>query len=285
MCRVGVFVVVFCLLGSAPAAAEDGAAQRIVSLAPHLTELVFSAGAGERLVGVVSHSDYPPAALGLTRIGDAFQVDYEAIVGLAPDLVLAWEGGNPTQIIDRLRGLGLHVETFAPLRLEDVAAHLRRIGELAGESHQANLVADEYLLALAGLRRDYSSRRPVRVFYQISFEPLYTVGGRSYINQMIELCGGRNVFAGLRELAAVVGLETVLERDPELILAGLDSPQQLSTQWSRWRDVSAVARNNLAVVNPSLTGRASLRLVDGARQICTVLDEVRSTAAYPAPSR
>lgn len=279
------WLVFCCLFGFARAGAAEHAARRIVSLAPHLTELAFSAGVGERLVGVVSFSDYPPAARELPRIGDAFQVDYEAIVGLRPDLVLAWVGGNPAQVIERLRGLGLNVETFAPLRLEDIAAHLRRIGELAGEPRQANAVADEYLQTLAGLRSDYAARDPVRVFYQISFEPLYTVGGRSYITQMIELCGGRNVFAGLRELAAVVGLEAVLERDPELIVAGLDSREQLAGQWSRWHDVTAVATNNLAVVDPSVTGRASLRLVDGARQICAAVDEARSATAYSAPSR
>ncbi len=243
------WLVFCCLFGFARAGAEEQSARRIVSLAPHLTELVFSAGVGQRLVGVVSFSDYPPAARELPRIGDAFQVDYEAIVGLRPDLVLAWAGGNPAQVIERLRGLGLNVETFAPLRLEDIAAHLRRIGKLAGEPRQANAVADEYLQTLAGLRSDYAARDPVRVFYQISFEPLYTVGGRSYITQMIELCGGRNVFAGLRELAAVVGLEAVLERDPELIVAGLDSREQPC------RSMVAMARRDRCCKQQSRRGR------------------------------
>lgn len=285
MRRLFTLLVFCCLLGSPSAKAENTTARRIVSLAPHLTELVFSAGAGRWLVGAVSYSDYPAAARKVPRIGDAFQVDYEAIVGLRPDLILAWEGGNPAQIIERLRGLGLQVETFAPLRLEDVAAHLRRIGDLTGQLQPANEHADRYLEVLTGLRREYSRRSPVRVFYQISFEPLYTVGGRSYITQMIELCGGHNVFEGIRELAAVVGIEAVLERDPELIIAGLDSVEDLATEWSRWRDIAAVATNNLAVVDPSLTGRASLRLMDGARQICTALDKARRTQVDSPPSR
>lgn len=279
----GTLVLLF-LAGSA-AASDPPPAQRIVSLAPHLTELVFSAGAGERLVGVVSYSDYPPAARELPRVGDAFSVDFETVVALRPDLVLAWEGGNPGPIIERLRSLGLQVETFAPVQLDDVARHLRRIGVLTGNEPEADRAAGEYLRTLDRLRTRYSGRRPVRVFYQVSSEPLYTVGGRSYINQIIDLCGGRNIFAGLEELAAVVSLEAVLTRDPELIIAGTSSVGALSDQWARWPRVSAVAAGNLEVVDSSLTARASVRLMDGASKVCEALESARISLGYSVPSR
>jgi iron complex transport system substrate-binding protein len=280
----GATLLLLFLAGSA-AASGPPPVRRIVSLAPHLTELVFSAGAGERLVGVVSYSDYPPAARELPRVGDAFSVDFETVVALRPDLVLAWEGGNPGPIIERLRSLGLRVETFAPVELDDVARHLRRIGSLTGNESEADRAAGEYLRTLDRLRARYSGKRPVRVFYQVSSEPLYTVGGRSYISQIIDLCGGRNIFAGLKELAAVVSLEAVLTRDPELIIAGTNSAGALSDQWARWPGVSAVAAGNLEVVDSSLTARASVRLMDGAGKVCEALESARISLGYSVPSR
>lgn len=250
-------------------------APRIVSLAPALTELAYAAGAGDRLVAAVAYSDYPEAARELPRIGDAFHVDYERLAELQPDRILAWEGGNPASMLERLESLGYTVDRFSPRTLEDVAEHLTRIGRIAGSDDVAGRVAANYLAGLGRLRSDFSGLATVSVFYQISFWPLYTVGGDHYISQMIDLCGGRNVFEDLEVLAAVVDLEAVLAREPQLILGGALEEEELRGQWRQWPLLRAVRDDNLAVVDPDLTARASVRLLEGARAICRAVDRVR----------
>jgi len=156
-------------------------AQRIVSLAPHITELLFSAGAGGRIVGVVEYSDYPPAAKKLPRVGAYNAVDMERILALRPDLVIAWASGNPPALIEQLRSLGLTVFLSEPRSLEDVASNLERFGQLAGTQTTAQAAADEFRRRLQALRVRYSDRKPVSVFYQIWHRPLMTVNGEHLI--------------------------------------------------------------------------------------------------------
>lgn len=254
----------------------DTPARRIVSLAPHLTELVYSLGAGDRLVGTVAHSDFPEAARELPRVGDAFRLDFERIAVLRPDLVLAWEGGNPAALVSRLQRLGFRVERFATREPEDVALNLKRLGALTGRGEVAAEVAGAYLEGLEALRVEHLHRPRLAVFYQVAHEPLYTVGGGHYISRLLELCGGRNVFAALTQLAPVVSLEAILDADPELIVAGARDLEELRRQWSAWPGLAAVRWGNLAVVDPDLTGRASTRLLAGAVALCAAVDAARN---------
>jgi len=260
------------LLGAAGPASATPPASRIVVLAPHLAEIVWAAGAGDRLVGVVEWSDYPEPVRDLPRVGNAFSIDDERIAGLEPDLVIAWAGGNPTQVIERLRGRGYRVEAFATSGLEDVAEQLLAVGRLAGTEAQAGAAAAGYRDTLASLRAAQEGKRPVRVFYQVSARPLYTVGGDQVITRVLSLCRGENVFSDLGQLAAVVDLEAVVARDPEAILAsdGADL-----AGWDRWPELAAVRRGNLFTVDGDLIARPSPRLLDGAAQVCERLDAAR----------
>ena len=192
---------------------------RIVTLAPHLTELVFAAGAGEHLVGVSAYSDYPPEALEIAVVSDAFTVDQEQLAVLAPTLILAWDGGNPQSLIDELSASGYRVEAIRTHGLSDIPAAVERIGELAAREPEAAEVARELRQGIADLRERYSQSSPVSVFYQVSSRPLYTVGGSHYISDIITLCGGRNVFEDLGELALAVSVEAVIDRNPDVLLA------------------------------------------------------------------
>jgi iron complex transport system substrate-binding protein len=262
---------------------SDEPAQRIITLSPHLTELVFTAGAGDQLVGVVAYSDYPDAARSLPRIGDAFRLDYEAIAELSPDLILAWRSGNPRGTQDRLRELDYRLVAMEPTRLEDVAAHIREIGALAGTSDVANTAADAYVAGLADLRQQYETVSLVRVFYQVSAQPLLTVSRRHVIGQALELCGGENVFADLTELTPVIGVESVLDAGPEVIIASrsgtMDGQAEPLSVWKSWPSVPAVAADNLYIANADLLSRASVRLLDGIRQVCDLLDLARAKSA------
>ena len=251
-------------------------AARIVSLAPDLTELVYDAGAGRTLVGTVSYSHYPPVARKLPRVGDAFSVDLERLLALRPDLVLAWAGGTPQFLIERLRALKLPVLVIGTRRLVDIAHNLELIGRITGHYAQAQAAAKEYLDGLESLRRKYAERTPVRVFYEISSMPLYTVGGRQIISRMIELCGGRNIFGELHALAAPVSLGAVLVRDPQAIVTGADSAAAVRLkEWRRWPQVSAVRTGSLFSIPGDLLARATPRILQGGKQLCEDLEKAR----------
>lgn len=246
---------------------------RVVSLAPHLTELVYTAGAGDALVGVVEYSDFPPAARDIPRVGDAFRVDYEALARAAPNLVLAWQGGNPAALIEDLSARGYRVEALRTGELGNIAANLRRIGALTGSERQAGRAADEFLAELADLRERHAQARPLRVFFQVARQPLYTVSDRHAIGQILSLCGGRNVFGSLPSLAPGVAVESVVAADPEVLLTtGAESELD---DWQRFATMSAVAHGHVYGVTPDLIARDSVRILQGAREICAHLEDAR----------
>lgn len=249
---------------------------RIVSLSPHLTEIAFAAGAGEFLVGVVEYSDFPDDARNIPRIGDAFQLDYERLAELRPDLILAWDTGNPVAMIQQVKRLGYRVEVITTTVPSDVETALLQIGRLAGTEATATAAADRFRHAVDAITAEYSDSRAVTVFYQIAVRPLYTIGGNHYISRLIELCGGRNIFSSLASPAAAVGFESVIDRDPEVILAGDDIPDDPFAKWKKWPQMRAVESQNLYKVRANLISRATPRSVEGARDICTALNEARA---------
>jgi iron complex transport system substrate-binding protein len=256
----------------------DRPARRVITLAPHLAETLFAAGAGDRLVGTVDYSDYPEAARSVPRIGGYSRLDLEAVVALEPDLIIAWQTGNAPASIDKLRDFGLPVYISQPDRLEDVAGEIERLGRLAGTSAVADAAARQLNARLAGLRERYGNRPVVRAFYQIWKQPLSTVGGKQIISSVIRLCGGENVFGDLETIAPVVSVEAVLAADPEAIIAsGMDEarPEWLD-DWTHWPTLTAVVRGNLFFVPPELIQRHTPRLLDGAEQICRHLETARS---------
>jgi iron complex transport system substrate-binding protein len=256
-------------------------AERIVTLAPHLAETLFAAGAGDRLVGAVDYSDYPEAAKKAAKIGGYSRLDLETIVALKPDLIIAWLSGNTPSSIEKLRAFGFPVYVSQPDRIEDIAGEIERLGRLAGRSEAADAAARRFTERLASLRETYGKRPAVRTFYQIWKQPLSTVGGRQIISSVIRLCGGENVFDGLRTIAPVVTVEAVIAANPEAIIAsGMDEarPEWLD-DWKRWPAIEAVARGNLFFVPPELIQRHTPRLLDGAEQLCRALETARSRRA------
>lgn len=258
---------------------SGGPAQRIVSLAPHLTEMAYAVGAGDRLVGAVEFSDYPAAARELPRVGDAFRVDYEVLASLAPDLVLAWRTGNPPALLERLRSLGYRVEEFEAVTLDSLAEQLLRLGEYAGTGEAAARAAAALRSGLQALRDRYRAAASLRVFYQVAREPLFTVSNRHVIGQMIQLCGGVNVFGDLAELTPVVGIEAVLDAAPEVILIGAAAAGQSGRgDWSQWSALPAARTGDIYPIDADLVSRPGPRVVLGAKQVCDVLAAARGRA-------
>jgi iron complex transport system substrate-binding protein len=256
-------------------------ARRIVSLAPYITELVFAAGAGDRLVGVSEYSDYPDAARSIRRIGGGAGIDLEAVVALAPDLVIAWQSGNPSQPVSRLRELGLRVFISEPRHLPDITNSLRRFGRLAGTGAVATRQSIDFEQRYEQLNRRYSGREPVSVFYQVWDRPLMTVNGQHLISDVIRLCGGRNVFAGLPALAPQITTEAVLAANPEVIVAagGEEPAEDVLAHWKRWPGLAAAVNNYLYVIDRDLMVRQTPRILQGAGQLCSLLDKVRANKA------
>ncbi|MDP2881801.1 MAG: cobalamin-binding protein [Azonexus sp.] len=253
-------------------------AKRIVTLAPHAAESLYAAGAGDKLVGTVDYSDYPPEAKKVPRVGGYSRIDLEAVAALKPDLVLAWESGNNMTQVDKLRTLGLTVYISQPNTIEHVAEQLERLGQLAGTETVANAAAEQFRKRLAAIRSSNGSKPKVRVFYQIWKTPLMTVGGPQIISDAIKLCGGENVFGHLKQMAPNVTVEAVLEADPEAIVAtGMgDAKPEWLHDWDKWTRMTAVKRGNLFHINPDIMQRHTPRILDGTEKLCAHLDVARS---------
>lgn len=244
--------------------------QRIISLTPHLTELLFAVGAGAQVVGADSASDYPEAARTLPRVGDYSRINFERILALKPDLVLVWVGGNRAADIHGLREMGLPVLHTQATRLDDVARLLRLIGQASGNAVAGEKAAQAYSTRLAALQVRDGQKRPVSVFYQVWDRPLMTVGGGHWISDALVLCGARNVFADLRGLSPVVSREAVLSRAPELIVGGSDAPD-VRHSWQRFASLPAVKNDAFVQVDSDLLHRPTPRLIEGVAGLCVAV--------------
>ncbi|MGI8739050.1 MAG: cobalamin-binding protein [Gammaproteobacteria bacterium] len=252
-------------------------ARRIVSLSPHITELLFAAGAGARVVGTVEYSDYPPAARVIPRIGNYGAVNLEALLALRPDLVVAWGSGSPAALVQRLRDLGVPVYVTEPRRLADIADHIARLGHLTGTAVIAQAATDDFRRRLRALRGRYAADSEVSVFYEVWHAPLTTVNGAHLISKVMRLCGGRNVFADLPMLAPQINIESVLARDPDAIIVSgtADARPDELQNWREYPELRAVAAGHLYFIDPDLIQRHTPRILDGAEVMCGQLERVR----------
>jgi len=260
-----------------------GPAKRIITLAPHAAESLFAAGAGDKLVGTVDYSDYPPEAKKLPRVGGYSRIDLEAVAALKPDLVMAWESGNNMTQVDKLKALGLTVYVSQPNTIENIADQLEKMGRLAGTEAAANAAAERFRKRLEAIRAANAGKPKVRVFYQIWTSPLMTIGGPQIISDAIKICGGENVFGQLKQMAPNVTVEAVLEADPEAIIAtGMgDAKPEWLHDWDKWTRMTAVKRNNLFHINPDIMQRHTPRILDGTEKLCAHLDVARSHRPSP----
>lgn len=252
-------------------------AQRIVSLAPHATELLFAAGAGNHVVGVSAFSDYPEAARRLPKISGGTRVDMERLLALKPDLVIGWRTGNVRADLDAIRAQGVPVFIAEPRRLEDVPITLENLGRLAGTGHEAGRAASEFRERLTRLRDQYQGRTPVRVFIEVSEQPLMTLSHVHMLNDVVMLCGGRNVFGASELIAPEISREAVQLEDPDVVLFSdeLGSVEAVRAWWRERADLRAVRRNRIYPMPSDLVLRQSPRILQGAEQVCATLDQAR----------
>ncbi|WP_448213177.1 cobalamin-binding protein [Colwellia sp. MEBiC06753] len=252
-------------------------AQRIVALAPHLVEMLFEVGAGDRIVATVDYADHPEAAKSIPRIGGHYGVNIEALVGLKPDLVLFWQGGNKAQDLEKIQQLGLNVVTTTANSIEQVASDLIKLGALTGQQAKAQQRAKHFTERLSAIRLQYQDKTSVPVFYQLWSSPLMTINQDSWINQLISSCNAQNVFATSSVKTPQVSIENVMLAKPEIIVvpdAGSPYPQDIGI-WQQWSQIPAVAKQQIIHVNGDVMHRFSSNMLDGLSDMCRQIDSVR----------
>jgi len=255
----------------------DHLPKRIVTLSPHLAEVAFAAGAGERVVGVSVFSDFPPEVTRLPQVEASGRVDLERVVRLAPDLALAWRGGNRVQDLERLERLGIPVFATEARRLADVARVLRAVGKLAGSPAEGEAAAMAFERSVRDLRERYRGRGPVRVFYEVWHEPLMTVSGAHLVSDLLDVCGAKNVFADAQTLIPAVSAEQIYARNPDVVVVSdvrLDDAAALA-RWKRFAALPAVRAGRVYAIDASLANRMGPRVFEGAAALCELTDRAR----------
>lgn len=254
---------------------------RIVSLMPHATELLFEVGAGDQVVGAVKYSDYPEAAKKIPRVGGYSALNIEAIVALQPDLLIAWPEGNRNRELDRLKALGLPILVSDPREFKDIANALEVYGKITGKNEQAKIALSAFNKKLNILKDTYSQQKSVSVFYQVWNSPLMTQNGNTFISRAIELCGGHNIFAELPMSNPQVSIESILVRDPQVIVAsgmGKARPEWLD-DWRQYKTLQSVQKNHLFHILPELFQRPTSRFLMGTEQLCVAMEKARETTS------
>jgi iron complex transport system substrate-binding protein len=246
-------------------------------MAPHITELLFAAGGGGAVVGAMNYSDYPPAAKQLPLVGSNAQIDIERVLALKPDLIVVWHSGNTARQLEQLTALGIPVFYSEPQRFEQVASSLERLGALLGTTAQAAQAATAFRQEVARLRQRYGQQPKVRMVYQVWDKPVYTLSNAHIIGDAIALCGGDNVFGKLKVVAPSVGVEAVLQANPEAIFGSekSDPADAGIDMWKTYPRLAAVERGNLFRIPGVLLTRPGPRLTQGATLLCEKLELAR----------
>ncbi|MDB2533178.1 cobalamin-binding protein [Porticoccaceae bacterium] len=253
-------------------------AQRIISLAPNITEVLFHIGAGDQIVGADEYSNYPEAAKQILRVNNHAAANYELILSLKPDLVIAWQSGNGDKIINPLRKLGIPVFVVETHQIERIPNLFRRFGQLSGNNDLAQQRIEEFTQRLQLLGDAQTGKSVVRTFYQIWDQPLITLNGKHMVSDVIELCGGINIFADAVPLVPYVNIESIVAADPQVIIAGGSQEEQPGwySSWQQWTGISAVQHKQIYLIPADLMQRHSVRILDGAQMMCNYLDSART---------
>ncbi|MBF8269055.1 MAG: Cobalamin-binding protein [Gammaproteobacteria bacterium] len=249
-------------------------AKRIISLAPHTTELLFAAGAGDKIVGAVRYSYYPEVAKTIPTVGDTNKLDLERIIALAPDLIVAWQS-NAAADTEVLRNLNIPIYVSEPASLEAIARSIEALGILSGSTITANRASAAFLARLKRLREEYSGKPVVTAFYQFWHDPIFTINGDHIISAVMQLCGGRNIFSDMAVLSGQINAEAVISANPQVILASAideNRPPWLA-YWQQWPELAAVRNGQIYYIPPDLIQRHTPRVLDGAAMMCEFIDK------------
>jgi iron complex transport system substrate-binding protein len=247
-------------------------AQRIISLAPHLTEILFSLEVGDLIEGTSRFSDYPDAAREIPVVGDAFTVSVEAVVELQPDIIFAWSTGGANRSLERLKRLGYPIYMNEARTLKDIGRTVQAMAKLVGRSGKGEELQKQSDEKIASLREMYKSRETVSVFFQISDQNLYSINGEHLISQGIDVCNGKNIFSDSKISVPLVSKESVLALDPDFIVISKPEDGSESVWKEQWGQYEGFD-DKLRWIDPGLISRPSLRMLDGIERLCELIHE------------
>jgi vitamin B12 transport system substrate-binding protein len=262
-------------LTSVQAQQQKSPAKRIIALSPHGVEMLFAIGAGESILATTDYADYPAAAKDIPSIGGYYGIQIERVIELNPDLIVVWQSGNKLEDINQLRDLGFTLFNSDPKNLADVATDLEALGKLTGNEVQAQQVATDYRQQLAQIRLKNQAKPAVKVFYQLWSTPLMTVAKGSWIQHLIEVCHGENVFYDAASEYPQISIENVLLTGAEVILQSQDEGNVLGINWADWPELPAVKNQHIYQFDADLLHRATPRAIQGVNAVCGALDKVR----------
>ncbi|MFH6563196.1 cobalamin-binding protein [Aeromonas caviae] len=262
--------LLLCLLGW-PLSGAATTPQRIISLTPHLTELLYDIGAGDRIVATDDASDFPPEVAPLPRVANYRSINLEALLAQNPDLVVAWRSAQ-SRMLAPVEKLGIPVFYSEPTDFASLADEMRSLGRLLGTLQKADQQADAYLARLDALTQRYGKPKPVSVFYQLWYPPLTSVNDSTWPGRAIKLCGGRNIMADANTPYPQVGLEQVIKANPGLILASSRDPAVLA-HWRQWSMLDAVKQQRLVLINPDELHRFTPRALNAVEQLCEAIEQ------------
>jgi len=251
--------------------------QRIIALSPHSVELLYAIGAGDKIVGVISHSDYPEAAKKIEIIGDHRGITLEKLISLKPDLVVTWSSGNKINQVEQIKKLGFDVIDSNPKTLSEIASNLRRLGKLTGHHEQAEDVAKKFEDELESITQQYQHRTPIRTFYQLWSKPLMTISKNSWINQFITRCGGINVFNDAENPYPKISTENVLLSNAQVILIPDDNQTRSHElfDWQHWKVLPAVQNKQIYYPNAKVLHRPTPRVLKPMKEVCEFINNAR----------
>ncbi len=247
-------------------------ARKIISLSPHITELLFYLEQGDKVIAIDESSDYPRQTSSLPKIGNAFQVSIEEVIRLKPDLIIAWASTESTsKSLKLIQDMGIPIFYSEPKSLEDIARTMERISILTGNTATSLSKIEEFRSKVESFSKSNANTEQASpVFYQVWNKPLMTLNGEHIVSEIIELCGGRNIFEELKITAPQVNLEAVIERNPSLIISS-DNQREF---WDNWKTIDAVKQGNFLAVNPDHLVRPGPRILLGAEKICEAIAQL-----------
>ncbi|NAW91631.1 MULTISPECIES: vitamin B12 ABC transporter substrate-binding protein BtuF [unclassified Vibrio] len=249
--------------------------KRIISLAPHASELAFAAGLGDKLVAVSEYSDYPAQALKLEKVANYQGLNIERILTLKPDLVIAWPAGNPAKELDKLKQLGLRIYTTKTQKLDDIANNIEALSQFADDPSIGQQAARDFRQSLITLKQSYGSQSKVRYFYQLSEKPIITLAKGSWPSEVFEFCGGENIFANSASPYPQVGIEQVLLAKPDVIFTSEHAIKN-GTMWQKWQQQLPAVQNGFVwALTSDWLNRPTPRTLQAIEEVCEYFSVVR----------
>lgn len=250
-------------------------AERIVSLAPHATEIAYAAGLGDKLVAVSDHSDFPPEAAELEKVANYQGIKIERIIALQPDLILAWPSGNPARELEKLKQFGFNIYYSQSRSLDDIATNIEQLSQYAADPSVGMNSAKQFRQALSTLKQRYHTDIPVRYFYQLSEQPIITVAQNNWPSEVFRFCGGENVFEHSSAPYPQVSTEQVIVKQPEVIFTSEHAIKN-GNMWQDWTEqLAAVRHRHIWQLNSDWLNRPTPRTLRAIEQVCNHLETVR----------